>query len=324
MGRRGDRTTCAASSREITPRYPFAAPACGCNVSIGGRRSPRPRMGKAQMALKDLLVHIDASQANDARVRAAIALARHHEAHLGGLYVLPWKYLPAYAEFQLPPEIIETQQKTLRAQARRAEQAFRSATAEAGLQSEWSCVEGELLSTLLRYARYTDLMVVGQPAEEDPLSTSQGVADELAIHAGTPVLVIPYIGAREAIGERVLVAWNGRRESARALHDALPLLERARTATVVSVNPHTQAQEEGNLPATIGLHLARHGIHAEPKELIAPDLQTAEVLLSHAASIAADLIVMGAYGHSRVRELILGGVTRHVLRHMTVPVLLSH
>jgi nucleotide-binding universal stress UspA family protein len=137
--------------------------------------------------------------------------------------------------------------------------------------------------------------------------------------------VVPYIGGSDIIGRRALVAWNASREAARALNDAIPLLEDAENVTVLSVNPKRGIRGEGDLPAAdIALHLARHGMKAEASYVVAEDIGVGDALLSRAADLGSDLIVMGGYGHSRLREIVLGGATRTVLRHMTVPVLLSH
>lgn len=176
---------------------------------------------------------------------------------------------------------------------------------------------------LILNARHTDLVILGQ--SKTPALLDRHVADHVALGCGRPVLVVPYIGAGSTLGERVFIAWNGRREAVRAIHDALPLLERAKHVTVMAINPRAGAEEHGDVPcADICLHLARHGVEAEAAEVESGDVGVGDMLLSRAADASADLIVMGAYGHSRIRELMLGGVTKHLLEHMTVPVLMSH
>jgi nucleotide-binding universal stress UspA family protein len=137
--------------------------------------------------------------------------------------------------------------------------------------------------------------------------------------------VVPYIGAATPPGKRVIVAWNGGREAARAVNDALPLLVAADQVDVVCVNPGRGEEDDADLPgADLCLHLARHGVKAEAQELVASDIEAGDLLLSRAADSGADLIVMGAYGHARWREVVLGGVTRQLLNQMTVPVFMSH
>lgn len=276
------------------------------------------------MAFKDLLVHVDSSKASAARVDAAIRLAQAQQARLIGLYVLPRVEIPMYAEVQIPQDILATQREAARARAAEAEKAFKTATDRAGLSAEWRWAEADVRRTLVSHARYFDLIIVGQTDQTDALSMSR-LAEDVVLDVGCPLVVIPYVGAPVTIGEHVLVAWNASREAVRAIHDALPLLERAKTVDVLAINPPGGAGGEGDIPgADICLHLARHGVNAEANHLEAHDIAVGDMLLSRAADKGADLIVMGAYGHSRFRELVLGGATRHLLEHMTVPVLMSH
>jgi nucleotide-binding universal stress UspA family protein len=139
------------------------------------------------------------------------------------------------------------------------------------------------------------------------------------------VLVLPYIGPAASFGERAFVAWDASREAARAVNDALPLLRRAKQVGVLTVNPRPWPFGHGEEPGgDIGLHLARHGVKVEVQRIEAPDIDPGNAILSHLADRSADLLVMGAYGHSRLREFVLGGVTRTILGEMTVPVLMSH
>ena len=143
--------------------------------------------------------------------------------------------------------------------------------------------------------------------------------------SGRPVLVVPFTGAAPPVGGTALVAWNGGRESARAANDALPLLSLAREVQVVVIDPEGTDLEGTGLPgAALAEHLARHDIPVETKVLHGAEVDAPNVLLSHAADVNANLIVSGAYGHSRLRETVLGGMTRHLMLHMTAPVLMSH
>ncbi len=143
--------------------------------------------------------------------------------------------------------------------------------------------------------------------------------------SGRPVLVVPYIGPGKSVATHVLVGWNASREATRAVNDAIPLLQRAKKVTVLAVDPEGGTEGHGEVPsADISLHLARHGIKVEAAQTVTGDIDVGDALLSRASDLGADLIVVGAYGHSRMREFILGGVTRHLLQHMTVPILISH
>ncbi len=273
------------------------------------------------MAIKDLMVHIDSSQAVEKRLATAIDMAQTHDAYLTGLYVIPNTDFPAFLEV---PSAYEAVRKVREYRELEAQADFEDATRRAGIRSEWRCVEGELTEKLGESARYSDVVILGQhnPDEHD---SNQGLADRLVLEVGRPCLVIPYIGAQERLGRRVLVAWNARREAVRAVHDALPILQAADRVVVLAVNPFYGEAGEGDIPsADIYHHLARHGVKAEAETTVAKDIDVGSLLLSHAANMGADMIVMGAYGHSRLREMVLGGVSREMFQSMTVPVFMSH
>jgi nucleotide-binding universal stress UspA family protein len=274
------------------------------------------------MALKDILVHVDNSQQSQRRVDAAINLAAAHHAHLIGLYVMSYPYIAGHIRAQISPEFIDQHLEAVRQAAAKAETDFTARLTRAGIKVEWRSLEGDPVAVLALHSRYADIAVVGQPDSKESETTSDAVmADKLILSVGRPVLVIPNSGAYPVIGERILVAWDASRHAARALHDAIPFLLSAKHVSVVTVNPKGVEKEPG---ADICLHLARHGIKAEAAHLTASDFDAGGALLARAADQKIDLFVMGAYGHARWREIVLGGVTRHMLEHMTMPVLLSH
>jgi nucleotide-binding universal stress UspA family protein len=276
------------------------------------------------MALKDLVIHIDSSQAAEKRLDAAIRLAQTHDAHLTGLYVVPTTDFPAFMEVPSAFETIQKVRAYREQEAETARQAFESATQRAGISAEWRCANGDLNEKISESARYADLVILGQH-NPDANDMNQSLADRLVLELGRPCLMIPYIGAPETIGRRVLVAWNARREAVRAVNDALPILQTADRVVVLSVNPTYGDTGEGDIPsADICHHLARHGVNAEAETTVARDIDVGDVLLSHAADMGADMLVMGAYGHSRLREMVLGGVSRAIFQAMTVPVFMSH
>lgn len=277
------------------------------------------------MALKDILVHVDDSNACANRVQTAIDLAQAHGAHLTGLYVLRGLEIPVYAEVEIGIDVLQAQKEASAARAKETEAAFKAAIDKAGMAAEWRCVDGPVTGSLVLHGRHADLLILGQSDPDDVQSTNPGVVGDVVLEAGRPVMVIPYIGASKSIGKHVMVAWNASREAVRAANDALALLEGADHVSVLAVNPESGASNHGDIPsADICLHLARHGVKAEARSVRASDIDVGDLLLSRAADEGADLIVMGAYGHSRLREIVLGGATRHLLKHMTVPVLLSH
>ena len=275
---------------------------------------------------KDILVHVDNSRDCDARIEAAVRIASQFGAHLSGLYVRPrLAVIPPYIAADMDPALLQIQTQAVDAQAEEAKSRFDAIAAGPDVTLEWRCVEGGLGRTINTHARYADLVVLGQANAEDPKSVSEGLADRVVLESGRPVLAIPYIGPPENFAQHVLVAWNGSREAVRAVNDAMPFLKAAKRVDVLAIDPDEAKNGHGDIPsADICLHLARHGANAHASHIMASDIDVGNMLLSRAADIGANLIVMGAYGRSRFREIVLGGATRHILRHMTVPVLMSH
>ena len=277
------------------------------------------------MTIKNLLVHIDHSEACKHRVNTAIDLAKKYDARLAALFVVPDYFVPAYVEAQLSADVIVQINDQAREQAEEAMSLIRQQIAESGLSADIYIEEGGLINILTDYARYTDLVILGQSQPDDPDNLSESLADHVVLESGSPCLVIPYIGCRQTFGKRVLLAWNESRESARALKDALPLLKLASKVTVLLIKPKTHNEEQTEIQKEVMRdYLADHGIDAAVSLCIDSQHNTGDIMLAEAIDNDIDLIVMGAYGHSRLRELVLGGATRHLLQQMTVPVFLSH
>ena len=275
---------------------------------------------------KDLLVVLDTAKNCATRIDVAAGLAGRFNAHLTGLYVSPPPQIPAMIESQLTPELVELQMRTLNEATDKVQELFRRRAETPGITTEWRAREGEAGEVATLHARYADLAIVGQvDPDADELGSTGDLPERIVLGAGRPILVVPYVGTFKTVGERVLVAWNAGREATRAVNDALPLLQAASRVTVLAINPHGGLHGHGQVPgADIALHLARHGVRAEASSINSDDVDVGALLLSQAADLDADLIVMGAYGQSRLRELVLGGATRATLRTMTVPVFMSH
>ena len=220
--------------------------------------------------------------------------------------------------------MIEAQGKASREAAEAAEAEYNEIINSVGTTGDWRVAEGDEVEQLTLHGRYVDLVVIGQTDPDD--DTGKGnLTDRLVLSIGRSALVIPYIGASLPIGKRVLVAWDANRQAARAVQDSLPILEHADQVMVLAVNPKGGIGGHGEIPcADICLHLARHGVNAEAQSITAHDVEIGDMILSRISDESIDLLVMGAYGHARLRELVLGGVTRHILGHMTIPALMSH
>ncbi len=194
------------------------------------------------------------------------------------------------------------------------------------LAVDWSAPAGRPIDAAISHARYSDIAVLGQPQpSDDNAAFANDLVRSVLMEAGRPVLIVPHFGEFTAIGETVLIAWKESRESARAVADALPFLQRAGKVVVMSISaPGDQSVRETLADAGIAAFLERHEITAEVRHEVAEDIDAGNLLLSRAADLAADLIVMGAYSRPRLSEFVLGGVTRVMLQAMTVPVLMSH
>ena len=278
------------------------------------------------MPIRDILVHLDAAPPSEARLALAAGLARQHGARLTGLVVieiaLPPIALPDGGGAALGP-LLEAMRRDALAEAETIRQRFEETLARRGIAGEWRAVEGIAAELVARHGRSADLLVLGQPTPDDGVPHATAVFEAVLFSSGRPVLMVPHAGHAVRIGRRALIAWNGRREAARAVHDALPLLVGAERVTVLTVGAEPAAADADQV-AGILAHLGRHDLPVAAEHAVAGDLDVATILLNRAAETGADLLVMGGYGHSRLRELVLGGATRGILRQMTLPVLMSH
>jgi nucleotide-binding universal stress UspA family protein len=271
------------------------------------------------MTIKDILVHIDTSPGCGARLELAAALARRFDAYLVGAFILPSTELLELADsaaaVRLALNLAELEENTAK-----LEEKFRRLLKREALTGEWYMARGRAETCVALRALAADLVVLGQ---RDPKRLMILEAPEDVILAcGRPVLVIPYAGRFDHVGDNVLIAWNASREASLAAHGALPLMAQANSVAILSVGRDAEDIEERS--EELITHLARHGLNATKELLTQTTLTPAEAALSRVADLGADLMVMGAYGHSRLRETILGGMTRDILRHMTVPVLMAH
>lgn len=276
------------------------------------------------MGYRTILVHIDPGTRCSLRVEAAINLARQHDAHLIALHALAPFEPPGYVLAQVGPELLEAQKRASIADLARTEREFLAQASAAGLRNiEWRAAIDDPVDAMTLHARYADLLVIGQTDASQDSNIAADFPERLVLAAGRPVLILPSAGTFPTIGKRILVAWNPSREATRAVTDAIPMLRLADNVHVMAVNP--RRGEHGSVPgADIGLYLARHGVRVEVKSDQGAEIDVGNELLSRAADLDADLIVMGGYGHSRLKEWVLGGATRTILESMTAPVLMSH
>jgi nucleotide-binding universal stress UspA family protein len=275
--------------------------------------------------IKDIVVNLSVAEDGGYAGDFAVSVASAVGAHLTGIAFVYDPIIPMAATGYVPPEVIETQQRDNEAAAKVAINRFNAAAGRAGITVESDTLPASLASAGEQFggiARRFDLAIVAQ-GESDKDAVEELIAESTLFESGRPVVIVPYIQKAPLKLDRVMVCWDGSRQATRAIADAMPLLERAGQVELVIVANEPGKQDE--IPgADMGQHLARHGLTVDVNRITEGDIDVADALLSHAADASIDFIVMGGYGHSRLREFILGGVTRLMLRSMTVPVLMSH
>ena len=275
------------------------------------------------MTWRDILVHVKANEDWSEHIDVAMRLAKNFDARLAGLRtsqnaVTIKQYLGANSEAALEAEARET------ALATGTEQRFREALKANGVDGDWDTAEGNASEILMLAGRVHDVIVVKQTQEgvDEP---GWDVPEACAVSSGTPTLVVPFDGSFPSIGERVLVAWNGSQQAAAALHGAMPLIHRAKHVTALIGRGKESLSTITRYPKLdIVGHLSRHAAEVSTWAFEAHDWEAGARILDIADETNSDLVVMGAYGHSAWRELFLGGATRHVLKHMTLPVFMAH
>jgi nucleotide-binding universal stress UspA family protein len=275
--------------------------------------------------IKDLVVNLGGSGTPDFAAGFAISIAKAHAAHVVGVAFVYEPVIPGSLLGGIPTDLIEVQREENAKAAKTAVSDFEAAAKAAGVSAETRLLDASIAgaSDLFgRIARRFDIAVVGQAPRE------QGVSEELLIEgalfgSGRPVIVVPQVPTQSIKLDNVMVCWDGSRPAARAIGDAIPLLQRAKTIGVVVVTG--ERDKSGEITGSnMKRHLARHGVNVEIRRIAAGNADVQTAILAHAADTAADFIVMGGYGHSRLREFILGGVTRSILKSMPAPVLMSH
>jgi nucleotide-binding universal stress UspA family protein len=274
--------------------------------------------------IKDIIVNLGLGE-HDPAGQYAVSMGALFEAHVLGVAFAYEPVVPGSVMGAIPPEFIETQRAESEKRARAACTRFEQAAKLAGISAETRVLNASISGAadrLGRIARRFDIAVVGQPEREKAMP--EEVVDEgVLFDSGRPVVFVPFIQRAGIKLDRVMLCWDGSRAATRAIADSLPFLRKAKAVEVVIV-ANSQAKT-GELPGVdLGQHLARHGLKVEVKRITSPDIDVPSTILSYASDCDADMIVMGGYGHSRLREFVLGGVTRGLLESMTVPVLMSH
>lgn len=275
--------------------------------------------------IKDIVLNLSAEKSGSRAVEYAVSMASTLEAHIAGIaFVYDPFDLVSHLGY-IATDVVEEQWRDYKAEAQAALDRFSQLASRAGVSAEPMMLQASFTGVGDRFgaiARRFDLAVVDQVNPES--NTTEGTIIEGALfNSGRPVIIVPYVHRAPLKLDHVMICWDGSRPAARAIADSMPLLRRAGRMEVVIVANERGKQDEVE-GADIGHHLARHGLNVSVQRIGHDKIDIADALLSHAADSSADLIVMGGYGHSRLREFVLGGVTQSTLHSMTAPVLMSH
>jgi nucleotide-binding universal stress UspA family protein len=275
--------------------------------------------------IKDILVSVPVGATSNVPVDYAISVATAFDAHLAGVAFVYEPVVPGMVFDGVAANIINTYRIESEKAGKAAAVKFEDAVRRAGLAVESHLFDSQTAGAgevFAQFARHFDISMVAQiePGKDVP---EELLPESALFGSGRPVLIVPYIQKAGLKLDRVVVCWDGSRAAARAMGDAMPFLARAKLVEVLTVSRNEEPRDE--LPGVdIAQHLARHKLKVDFKRIVASDIDVASAILSHAADTSADLIVMGGYGHSRLREFVLGGATRGILQAMTVPILMSH
>ncbi len=274
------------------------------------------------MTIKSVLLHLTncASRANS--VEAALSLATEYGAHVTAVFTIPPMKPSTSFMGYIPPEFVEQTLKQEQQDAKAAIAYFETLAQKVSISFETHIEEGLAVDVLCKYALANDIVVVSQMDSDDDTSAPYlYLNDELVVASPKPVLVVPYAGNYHDFAKHVLVGWSNTREASRALQYALPFLKKAEKVTLLSINP---SRDQTNENTAIIDHLKRHDITADLKVGHWKDISVGSAILDSLVDLSADMVVMGAYGHSRIREMILGGTTKEILEQMTAPVVFAH
>ena len=280
------------------------------------------------MSYKTILVSLNEVGRLSELVAAAVTLARATQAHVSGLYVVPAVQVYPSVGFEAAPQVFEGNRSYFKDNAQRVKQAFEEAMRRENLSHDFHQVDARtpvIADEVVASGRVADLVIVSATNPEEITGVERDFAEQTVMALGRPVIVLPYKGKAALSLDEVIVGWDGGREAARAAFDALPLLKKAGKVRIVRVDPQKDPSLRGSVAgADRAEALSRHGVKAEAQGYPTDGQDEGQALMRCAEDAGAGLIVMGAYGHSRLAEFIFGGATRFVLNRLVCPVLMSH
>ena len=278
------------------------------------------------MAYKSILVHLKGHARDSQTLDVACNIRRRFGAQLTAIFAPDQAATPMVATAVDSAAIAATR---LRIEydfklQENAKLMIETAERRDGINITWRAINDDAMNSIIMHARMADLVVLTQEDPSKRLLIAPSVVANVVLSAGHPVLIVPYVGQFSTCGESVLVAWSGTRESARAVSDAVPLIKGARAVHLVSFNNATDENGGAQSDIDVGQWLSRHDLKVTCRRQTSKDIDVGNQILSLAADLESDMVVMGGYGHSRTIEFFLGGVTKTLLDTMTVPVLMSH
>lgn len=284
------------------------------------------------MSFKTIMVLLNDVTNIQKLLEASSAIARQHDAHVTGLYVLPAAKIYSDIGMLATPIFFEGYRDYFQSKIDVVRRDFEARLKRDGVKFEWRAVDSnypDVAEGAISNARCAELIITSQIGAGSDGSIERDLTERLIMESGRPILIIPRQGhfapRGEGIVEKAIVGINGTRESARAMFDALPMLKFVKETRVIWVDPYRQGGVSGEVPgAEEAIVLSRRGLKAVAEPMMTDGRNAGEALLLRANDLGADLLVMGAYAHSRMREFVFGGATRHVLAHMNIPVLMSH
>ncbi len=279
------------------------------------------------MSIKDIMVICDAGEANDFRVETSLHLANVFNAHITGIHLTPYPIpeKPSTGFNKVIDYLATDQTEQTENTAESLKTRFEVKAAELDIPYDWKCIDGIDLQFIIDNARYADFVVLPQGYSQFGETKPQRIDDYLSIYMGRPTIVTPDIKRVFNLPKKIMIAWDESQEATRAVHDAMPLLEYAEDVQITCVSNEPE-EHKANIIYSDDLrkHLSHHGVKAEAVNEDELPEGTGKTILQSALEFDADLIVMGAYGETRLKEMVLGGVTRYLLSKTTIPLLLSH
>ncbi|WP_119390798.1 universal stress protein [Taklimakanibacter lacteus] len=279
------------------------------------------------MSYKTILVSLNDLGRNQAVLESAAGMARAFDAHLQGIYVIPAIEVCAGIGFE--PIIFEGNRELFANSEKSVRAEFDKARLDNGIRGDITVIDStspDITGRVIDCARRADIAIVSQPPDETSLSVvGRSFVERILLSTGRPTLVLPRNGRTSLAADLVVMGWSGTREATRAAFDSVPLLQRAKKVEIVWVDPEKEYPHPGSSPGSeLAAALSRHGVNAEIEPVSTGGREAGETLLTVVADSAAELLVMGAYGHSRLSEMVLGGATKSVLKGMKCPVFFSH